>query len=59
MLKSILNLKGANLIAKSEQVNILGGMNSCIRECRQDFADCREDGHSHCTASLAVCKSRC
>ena len=59
MLKNILNLNGANIVAKSEQGVILGGVNSCIRQCRQDFADCREDGHSHCVASLAVCKSRC
>lgn len=58
MLKNILNLNGANSIAKSKQRVILGG-NSCLRQCRQDFVDCREDGHSHCAASLAVCKSNC
>ncbi len=47
------------VLNKVEQKLINGGVNSCIRECRQDFADCREDGHSHCFNSFTICKSFC
>ncbi|WP_438426033.1 hypothetical protein [Aquimarina macrocephali] len=59
MLKNILNRNDVQSLNKTEQSSINGGANSCLRECRQDFVDCREDGHSHCAASLAVCKSMC
>ncbi|MFT5893011.1 MAG: hypothetical protein ACI9Y7_003130, partial [Dokdonia sp.] len=43
MLKNILNLNGVTSLKKEQQLHINGGMaNACIRECRQDFADCRE-----------------
>ena len=32
---------------------------SCEQECRQDFADCREDGRSGCSAELAACRVAC
>lgn len=34
---------------------------SCLRECRQDLADCREDGNSVavCRARLAACRAAC
>ncbi|PKV48594.1 hypothetical protein ATE84_0594 [Aquimarina sp. MAR_2010_214] len=59
MLKNILNLNHVQSLNKTEQSSINGGANSCLRECRQDFVDCREDGHSHCAASLAACRSMC
>jgi hypothetical protein len=60
MLKNILNLNGVTSLKKEQQLHIHGGMaNACLQECRQDFADCREDGHSHCLASLRVCQASC
>ena len=60
MLKSILKLEGVLPLKKEEQLHIHGGMNnSCLQECRQDFADCRESGYSHCLASLRACQANC
>jgi hypothetical protein len=60
MLKNILHLNGVTSLKKEQQLHINGGMaNACIRECRQDFADCREDGHSHCATSLSICQASC
>jgi hypothetical protein len=32
---------------------------SCVQECRQDLADCRELGGSGCAAKFAACKAAC
>ncbi len=58
-MKKLMNLKKAKTLNKVEQKSINGGINNCIRACRQDFADCRELGYSHCSADLAICKSFC
>ncbi len=60
MLSKILNLNNAQVLNKKEQASVNGGaIPGCFRECFQDYVDCREDGHAHCSASLAVCKSLC
>ncbi len=62
MLKKILELSSVNTLQKKEQANVNGGrINSCLLECRQDFADCREDGYSNadCFETLMVCRNRC
>ncbi len=62
MLKKILNFNSVKTLQKIEQANINGGrVNSCFRECRQDFADCREDGNSgaDCFETLMICRRRC
>jgi len=38
---------------------VSAGPTSCILECREDFADCREDGGSNCSAQLAACRANC
>jgi len=57
MLKNISNLGKA--LNRIEQKSINGGINNCLRACRQDLADCLELGYSHCYADLVICKSFC
>jgi hypothetical protein len=59
MLKNILILQGIQRLTKSQQQSINGGVSNCIRDCRQDFADCREDGAPNCSANLAACRAAC
>ncbi len=60
MLSKILKLEAVQQLNKQEQKTINGGaIPTCLRNCFQDFVDCREDGHAHCSASLAVCRSLC
>ncbi len=59
MLKNILKLQGVQIVTKSVQQSINGGASSCIINCRQDFADCREDGAPNCSANLAACRAAC
>ncbi len=59
MLKLILNLEGVKKLSNTEKLGVSGGISSCMLECMQALVDCREDGHSHCSASFQVCKSTC
>ncbi|QHI38242.1 hypothetical protein IMCC3317_36310 [Kordia antarctica] len=59
MLKNIIELKGIQTLTKPQQQSINGGVSNCIRNCRQDFADCRELGGPNCSANLAACKAAC
>ena len=60
MLKNILELNGIQTLTKPQQQAISGGgPSSCIINCRQNFADCREDGRPNCSAELAACRAAC
>lgn len=59
MLKNISLLNGTQMLSKSLQAKIYGGASSCIINCRQNFADCREDRGPNCSADLAACRAAC